>query len=243
MRRRHGLTDDQWELIKDIFGTPAKTGRPTVDRRLVVDGIFWILRTGTPQRDLPERFRKWGTVNDLFRRWSLDGTLDQILRRLRGALIDVEEIDNDLWCGEGTNVGTAGCTAGAKKRGLKSPLRATRHYAVLAAVLAQKCICFATQRQSSDGQRYRQDRTQSRDTLMDRINEALRERKIIPVIPSNSNEDQSSPMVDFDKTYYRRRSIVEQLTGWLKECRWAATRYKKRAGHYLSMIILGIIGR
>jgi transposase len=80
MIRRHALTDDQCELIVDNLGKPARTGRPQADPRLVVDGIFWILRTGAPWRDLPERFGKWGTVYDLFRKWSLDKTLDQILR-------------------------------------------------------------------------------------------------------------------------------------------------------------------
>ena len=78
---------------------------------------------------------------------------------------------------------------------------------------------------------------------MDRIDESLLERGIIPVVPSKSNEDPSSRLVDFDKANYRRRSIVEQLIGWLKECRRVATRYEKRAMHYLSMIKLAMIGR
>ncbi|EAQ78149.1 transposase [Blastopirellula marina] len=45
---RHRLTNDQWELIRDIFPPPAATGRPRVSRRKVVDGILWILRTGAP---------------------------------------------------------------------------------------------------------------------------------------------------------------------------------------------------
>ena len=115
MTRRHSLTDDQWELIKDIFGESAPTGRPRVDRRQIVDGIFWILRTGAPWRDLPERYGKWGTVYNTFRRWSLDGTIDEILRRLRGAVADVRELDDELWCVDGTVVRAARCAAGAKK--------------------------------------------------------------------------------------------------------------------------------
>lgn len=126
MVRRHSLTDDQWEMIADIFGEAAENGRPRVDRRQVVDGIFWILRTGAPWRDLPERYGKWGTVYDLFRTWSLDGTFDAILQRLRGALVDVDEIDEELWCVDGTNVRAARCAAGAKKRGPENLLLATR---------------------------------------------------------------------------------------------------------------------
>jgi transposase len=127
MNRRHALTDDQWELIADIFGEPFSTGRPRADRRTVVDGIFWILRTGAPWRDLPERYGKWKTVYELFRTWSYDGTIDEILRRLRGAMVDVDEIDDGLWCVDGTNIRAARCAAGAKKGDPKNLLLATRH--------------------------------------------------------------------------------------------------------------------
>ncbi len=45
---RQKLTDEAWDLIKDLFPKRAETGRPPVDRRLVFDGILWILRTGAP---------------------------------------------------------------------------------------------------------------------------------------------------------------------------------------------------
>lgn len=112
---RHRLTNDQWECIEDIFPPPAATGRPRVDRRMVVDGILWILRTGAPWRDLPEDFGKWGTVYDLFTTWNADGTLDEILHRLQAAHVDVGEMDDQLWCVDGTNVRAARCAAGAKK--------------------------------------------------------------------------------------------------------------------------------
>ena len=114
---RHRLTDDQWELIAGIFPPPARTGRPRVDRRMVVDGILWIMRTGAPWRDLPEEFGKWGTVYDLFTTWSQDGTLDDILDLLRSAHVDAGAIDNELWCVDGTTIRAAKCAAGAVKGG------------------------------------------------------------------------------------------------------------------------------
>ena len=83
----------------------------------MVDGILWILRTGAPWRDLPEEFGKWGTVWDLFSKWNADGTLDEILRRLQAANVDVGEIDEQLWCVDGTVVRAARCAAGAPKKG------------------------------------------------------------------------------------------------------------------------------
>ena len=85
---RHQLTDQEWDCIADVFPAPAQTGRPPRDRRTIVDAILWILRTGSPWRDLPEEYQPWGTVRDLFDKWNADGTLDEILRRLRAMRLD-----------------------------------------------------------------------------------------------------------------------------------------------------------
>jgi len=116
---RHRLTDEQWESIADIFPPPAATGRPPSDRRKILDGILWIMRTGSPWRDLPEEYGPWSTVWDLFDKWNSDGTLDAILGRLRAARIDDGEIDQDLWCIDGTIVRAARCAAGGGKKGIR----------------------------------------------------------------------------------------------------------------------------
>jgi transposase len=55
--KRHELTDEQWELVSPrIPRKAASTGRPAKDARLMLNGILWILGTGAPWRDLPERF-------------------------------------------------------------------------------------------------------------------------------------------------------------------------------------------
>ena len=112
---RHRLTDPQWELVEDLFSPPARTGRPRRDRREILDGILWILRTGAPWRDLPRELGPWATAWDLFDTWSNDGTLDAILSRLRAAGIDAGLIDRDLWCIDGTVVRAARCAAGGGK--------------------------------------------------------------------------------------------------------------------------------
>ena len=75
------------------------------------------------------------------------------------------------------------------------------------------------------------------------IDDWLLQRQITPVIPGKTNEDRASRAVDFDKASYRRRCVIEQLIGWLKECRRVATRYEKLARNYLSMVKLSMIGR
>lgn len=119
---RHCLTDDQWELIADLVMVERKpVGRPPKDRRVILNGIFWILRTGAAWRDLPERFGKWQTVYDHFNNWSKDGTFDAILHRLQQGVLDAEQIDEDLWCVDGTIIRAARCAAGAEKKG--SPVK------------------------------------------------------------------------------------------------------------------------
>ena len=122
---RHRLTDDQWELIQDVFPAPAPTGRPPSDRRMVLDGILWILRTGSPWRDLPEDFGSWKTVWRLFDQWNADGTLDEILSRLRARHIDAGEIDDELWCVDGTIVRAARCAGGGGKKTIQKNQRIT----------------------------------------------------------------------------------------------------------------------
>lgn len=123
---RHRLTDDQWELIQDVFPQPAATGRKPLDRRNILDGVLWVLRTGAPWRDVPEEFGKWSTIWDLFDAWNSDGTLDEILRRLQAAHVDVGEIDQDLWCIDGTVVRAARCAAGGGKKVTRRSLATTR---------------------------------------------------------------------------------------------------------------------
>lgn len=126
---RHRLTDEQWNLIADVFGEPARTGRPPRDRRQIMDGILWIMRTGVPWRDLPEAFGPWQTVWHLFDQWNDDGTLTEILDRLRGRI----KIDKRLWCIDGTVVRAGKCAAGGGKK-VMSTNRPTTRWAAAAAV-------------------------------------------------------------------------------------------------------------
>ncbi len=125
---RHRLTDEQWNLIADVFPEPKRTGRPPRDRRQVMDGILWILRTGSPWRDLPDAFGPWATVWDLFDTWNRDGTLQAILDRLRGQV----EIDKELWCVDGTLIRAAKCAAGGGKKTIRTSPKTTRWAAAVA---------------------------------------------------------------------------------------------------------------
>ena len=119
---RHRLTDEQWDLIADLFASTASTGRPPRDRRQVLDGILWILNTGSPWRDLPRELGPWNTVWTVFDKWNHDGTLAAALERLQGRAA----IDSEPWCIDGTIVRAHKCAAGGGKKGTPTSRRITR---------------------------------------------------------------------------------------------------------------------
>lgn len=63
------------------------------------------------------------------------------------------------------------------------------------------------------------------------------------MIPSKENEDRSARPVKFDKDAYRRRGIVENLIGWLKECRRVFSRFEKTAENFGGMVKMAFIQR
>jgi transposase len=88
MMNRGDLSNEQWERLKPLL-PPEKplTGKPNNDHRTVVNGILWILRTGAPWRDLPERYGKWQSVATRFYRWQKAGVWNQILEHLQASLL------------------------------------------------------------------------------------------------------------------------------------------------------------
>src|SRR5829696_2051785 len=72
------MTDEEWALIADLvapYWSPGQMGRPvTVERRRVVDAIFYVAATGFQWRALPESYPNWNTVHRYHLAWSRDGT-------------------------------------------------------------------------------------------------------------------------------------------------------------------------
>jgi len=73
------LTDEEWNQIQSLVPTPksgkGKRGRPlALDRRSLLNAIFYVVRSGCAWRLLPSDFGPWQTVYGYFRRWSQDWT-------------------------------------------------------------------------------------------------------------------------------------------------------------------------
>jgi transposase len=80
------ITDEQWARIQDRIPPPkrkpAGRGRPPRDPREVLNGILWVLRTGAPWKDLPERYPPYQTCHRWFQSWVRQGVFSDILRVL-----------------------------------------------------------------------------------------------------------------------------------------------------------------
>jgi transposase len=65
---RYELNDYEWRVIKPMLPNKPR-GVPRVDDRRVLNGIFWILRSGAPWRDLPKTYGPNTTCYNRFVRW------------------------------------------------------------------------------------------------------------------------------------------------------------------------------
>jgi transposase len=65
---RFDLSDDEWALLEPLMPGNRKSGR--ADDRKIMNTIFYVLRTGMPWRDLPERYGPYTTAYNRFNRRS-----------------------------------------------------------------------------------------------------------------------------------------------------------------------------
>ncbi len=134
---RGDLTNMQWERLQPLLPPQnPKTGRPAVDHRRILNGILWILRTGAPWRDLPERYGPWRTVASRFYRWQRAGIWEQLFSAVQAQADARGQMNWDLHYIDGTMIRAHQHAAGATK-GTQSP----KPEAVAGAVSVPKSTC------------------------------------------------------------------------------------------------------
>jgi len=77
---RFDLSDEEWTLLEPLMPGSRKSAR--VDDRKIMNAIFYVLRTGMPWRDLPERYGPYTTAYNRFNRWSGRGVWKRIFDTL-----------------------------------------------------------------------------------------------------------------------------------------------------------------
>jgi transposase len=93
---RYDLTDFEWSVIEPLLPTRRRGVKPKKNRR-VLNGIFWVLRTGAPWRDMPERYGPYTTAYNRFNRWRKAGIWDRLMDAIVKAHNgDVQMIDSSI---------------------------------------------------------------------------------------------------------------------------------------------------
>jgi len=81
---RYELTDHEWAAIRPMLPSKPRDV-PRVNDRRVLNGIFWVLRSGAPWRDLPKAFGPYTTCYNRFVRWRRAGVWSRIIDALAAA--------------------------------------------------------------------------------------------------------------------------------------------------------------
>ena len=135
--RRFELSDEQWVRIEGVLpGKKGDPGRTAVDSRLFLDAVLWIVRTGAPWRDLPERFGPWNSVFKRFDRWSKKGVWQRVFEAL-------QDLDLEWLMVDATIIRAHLHAAGASKKAAKTRNWAARSEAS-AARFTQRATASAT---------------------------------------------------------------------------------------------------
>jgi transposase len=91
------LTDVQWEMLDFVIPEPPLRkdgrGRPWKARRAVLNGILWVLRTGAPWADLPERYPSYQTCHRRFQQWVRSGIMRSVFEALAEDLRTQRRLD------------------------------------------------------------------------------------------------------------------------------------------------------
>ena len=119
---RYDLSDEEFAMLEPCL-PPERSGRagnPYRSHRQILNGIFWILSSGAPWRDLPERYGPWKTVYGRFRRWTRSGLFQKMLDVLEARARKADRIDFEFSAVDGSVVRAHKSAAGARKKGLRS---------------------------------------------------------------------------------------------------------------------------
>ena len=134
MRRRHEISDHDWDRIKKALpGRAGQHGGIAVDNRLFINAVLWIVRAGSPWADLPERFGKSNTVWRRFDRWVKSGVWASLMEALRDTDIEWLMVDS-------TVIRAHPCAAGAKKKPMVAAARMSNVWAEVEADSPQKSM-------------------------------------------------------------------------------------------------------
>ncbi|MFG2041612.1 IS5 family transposase [Dactylosporangium sp. NPDC048998] len=248
------LTDGQWAVIEPLLPRrdPARGGRPLrYPRRLVIDTILYVLRSGCAWRLVPHDLAPWDVAYRWFRRWSADGTWDRVHDRLRDAVRVADGRDPqpsaavlDSQTAHSHQGGTAiGFDMGKRTRGRK------RHLLVDTLGLLLRVVVHAASVQERAGAKLVLAGVSDEFPLLglvwadggyvNRVDAGLLDwarehgRVQLQIVPRNADVKGFQVLP--------RRWVVERTFSWLGRCRRLARDYERKPAHAEAMIKVAMI--
>ncbi len=220
------ITDAQWALLEPLFRPKRREdgrGRPWQDTRAVLNGVFWVLRTGAPWHDLPRRYPPYQTCHRRFQQWQRSGLLTQLLQKLAEDLRDRGKLDLSESFIDAS-------FSSAKKGALLSALLAAAKAAKSwRSATAERCFLAETP------ERLIGDRAYDSDSLDAQIRERFGVQMIAPHTTRRSRKATQDGRV---LRRYRRRWKIERLFAWLHNFRRVVIRWEYYPENFLGMVQL-----
>jgi transposase len=241
---RYELTDHEWAAIKPMLPNKPR-GVPRVNDRRVLNGIFWVLRSGAPWRDLPQEFGPYTTCYNRFVRWRRAGVWGRLMDALAAAHdAEIQIIDTSI-----VRVHQhAACIARNKRQSMgrsRGGLTSKIHVVVDRSGLPVRLALTTGEAHDNRLAAKLLSRLKSGSMLLadrgydaDWIRTLVRQHGAWANIPPKSNRTES---LSFSPYLYRARNLVERFFNKIKHCRRVATRYDKLAANYLAFIQLASI--
>ena len=267
---RYELTDERWSRIEGLFPPNGRRGGQWRDHRTVVNGVFWVLCSGAPWRDLPGRYGAWQTAHGRLPPVAAGRHLGAgpavapgVGRRPRAGRLGPVERRHDVGAGDPAR------GRGPQKKGADTDEPADHGLGrsrggfgsephvvtdgrgdVLQGVLTKGNRneipvlgpLLAAALRANPGRRPRR-LAADKGYSADRVRDGLVAAGIAPVIPMRANEhpDDRDRWGPFDAAAYKGRNVVERAVAKLKEFRRVATRYEKLSSAYLAMLTVANI--
>jgi transposase len=248
------LTDGQWSEIQPLLPArnPRHGGRPLkYDRRLILDTILYVLRTGCAWRLVPHDLTPWDAAYRWFRAWSADGTWRQVHDLLRERVREADGRDAqptaavlDSQSAKSAEGGEAiGYDAGKRVRGRKRHLlvdgnglllRGVVHSASVQDRAGAKLVLAGVHDEFPQLQLVWVDGGYVNVVDTGLIGWAEHHEQLqIVVVPRNADVQGFQVLP--------RRWVVERTFGWLTRCRRLARDYERKTAHAEAMIDVAMI--
>ncbi|MCC8977181.1 IS5 family transposase [Bradyrhizobium brasilense] len=240
------LSDAAWERMAPlIIGRPDQKGSTGRDNRMFVEGVLWIVRTGSPWRDLPEVFGDWNSVFRRFSRWSIKGVWWRIFEAMS------DDPDFEYLIVDSTIVRAHQHAAGAKKGSEDQAIGRSRGGLSTKIHLAVRGLGCPVRFTLTAGQKGDAPQAAalieglSAEVVMadtaydaDHLRQAIAAKGALAVIPNNPSRALKYPL---DRHLYAQRHLVECCFSKLKQFRRVATRFEKTARNYRAVVTLAAI--